>query len=277
MKTSKNAMIRARSEANFASPYPSRKLIILVVAATLAGSNSYSAVFNGDFETGAAAFVEWPGYLGGGNPPEIPGWAGTGQRGINPVFPGGPNDAPFRDNGNNFTTVAFLQGPGTLQQTIIGFSPGSPYVLKFDFNASNAASDLPTFSIFLDETVLASSTDYFPAPGEVRPVGRENPWYHLEIDFEAKNSISTLRFASMPATGNDAVLLLDNVSIALVPEPVSVLPVLLSLLVLAIWRTLPQSPRLTSSSHHPVPAGRVPRRGPPASTKNFASSATTIR
>jgi hypothetical protein len=64
-------------------------------------------VANGDFETGAEAFVEWPGYIGGANPVEIPSRIGTGGRGINPVFPGGPTDAPFRDNGGNFTTVAW--------------------------------------------------------------------------------------------------------------------------------------------------------------------------
>ena len=106
---------------------------------------------NGDFETGAAAFIEWPGYVWGANPAEIPGWVGAGQRGINPVFPGDSTDAPFRDNGDNFTTVAFLQGPATLQQDISGFSIGSPYVLSLDFNASTASRDFPVFSVFLDD------------------------------------------------------------------------------------------------------------------------------
>src|SRR5947208_804597 len=79
----------------------------------------HALLANGDFETGADQFVSWPGYVGfGSNPPEVPGWGGMGGRGINPVFPGGPDDAPFRDNGNNSTHVAFLQGTAALQQNV---------------------------------------------------------------------------------------------------------------------------------------------------------------
>lgn len=68
------------------------------------------------------------------------------------------------------------------------------------------------------------------------PVGGINLWYQIGVEFVVSDSISTLRFASAPAVGNDATLLLDNISIALVPEPATGLPVLLGLTVFAIWR-----------------------------------------
>ena len=66
-------------------------------------------VVNHNFETLAAAFTTFPGYVAPitpANPSEIPGWVGVGNRGINP---GAGAGAPFRDNGNNATNVAFLQ------------------------------------------------------------------------------------------------------------------------------------------------------------------------
>jgi hypothetical protein len=95
-------------------------------------------VVNGDFESDTGGFVTWPGYVANGqNPANVPMWTGTGGRGINPITnPAQTRDrAPFRDNGNNTSSVAFLQGAATLEQVVSGFNVGSEYVLSLDFNA----------------------------------------------------------------------------------------------------------------------------------------------
>src|SRR5262249_45373147 len=95
-------------------------------------------VNNGDFETGADMFNTFPGYLGhfggagsypaGDNPNEIPGW--DSHKGGCGVVPGSTAGDPgsaydpkgaFRDNGDNATNAAFLQGNASIKQTITGF------------------------------------------------------------------------------------------------------------------------------------------------------------
>ena len=90
-------------------PAIARGLFLFGVAVLVltSSSSAQNLVDNGDFEEGVDAFVTWPGYVGNGaNPAEIPGWTGSGGRGINPVVPGGDGDAPF-GNGDNSTHFAF--------------------------------------------------------------------------------------------------------------------------------------------------------------------------
>lgn len=95
----------------------------VVSAVCLAGSVAATMadvmVSNGDFEQDTGLFTVppgysgngdpgfgSPGYAGNGNPASIAGWQGEGLQGINPS-PFGV--APFNDNGNHPTAVAFLQ------------------------------------------------------------------------------------------------------------------------------------------------------------------------
>jgi MYXO-CTERM domain-containing protein len=190
-------------------------------------------VVNGDFETDTDLFVTWPGYVANGeNPAEITGWTGEGGRGINPVVPGGPDDAPFRDNGNNTTSVAFLQGASAIEQTISGLTTGGEYVFGMDFNARNCCGDpvgMPIGTILVNGEVVGSSADLFPEPGAIPAVGGQEPWYHVDIPFAAPAESLTLRIASTPAVpGTDATMLVDNVSVV-IPEPSSALLALLGL------------------------------------------------
>lgn len=196
-------------------------------------------VVNGDFEADPGLWTVWPGYSGqnGVNPANITGWTGEGGRGINPVVPGGPNDAPFRDNGNNTTHVAFLQGVSYIEQTIGGFSVGSDYTLGLDFNARNCCGGaLPLATVKLNGIVAGSSTALFPPPGGVIPVGGTNPWYHADIEFTAPVDTITLRIESAPAAGGDSTLIVDNITMQLVPEPSSGLLALAGLAGLAGFR-----------------------------------------
>ena len=105
-----------------------------------------------------------PGTPRAANPADITDWIGSGGRGVNPTQPGdlfnpsavfgwvgGPtanhginpvnteNDpdpnhqaapAPFRDNGNDDTTVAFMQIAQFMQQNITGLVPGTNYLFS---------------------------------------------------------------------------------------------------------------------------------------------------
>ena len=181
-------------------------------------------VVNGDFETDPESFAAWPGYVnenpGGTNPASIPGWTGpAGGIGINPISSEefNPNTSPFRDNGGNDTHVAFLQGATFIEQEVSGFVVGNEYVLSLDFNSRNCCGDMPIAMVVLDGNVIANSTDIFPAPGGVVPVGDANPWHHADIDFMAEKESMVLRIESAAAAAGDATLVVDNVSI--VPEP----------------------------------------------------------
>ena len=185
-------------------------------------------VINGDFETDTALWTTWPGYAAAGaNPANITGWTGEGGRGINPVVPNGPTDAPFRDNGDNATSVAFLQGTAYIQQTI-GLTVGSKYYLSLDYNVRNCCSaagqplDSAVGTILLNDVPIARA--------DITPVGGNNPWYHAETEFVSPWDAVTLKIATAPKAGGDTTMLVDNVTLRLVPEPSSALLSLVSLL-----------------------------------------------
>jgi hypothetical protein len=214
---------------------------IATAAVVLSGGQAWAqpTVVNGDFEADTELWTVWPGYTGGGgvNPANITGWTGDGGRGINPVVPGGPTDYPFRDNGDNTTSVAFLQGASYIEQAVTGFTPGSEYTLTLDFNARNCCGDLPIGTIYLNGIEAGSSVDLFPAPGGIVPVGAANPWYTADISFEAPTDMITLRIQAAPAAGGDASMLVDNVRFTLVPEPAGGLLALLGVMgLLAVRR-----------------------------------------
>ena len=197
-------------------------VFVSAFAALLFMSNAFGAelVVNGDFEADTEGFVTWPGYVGNGqNPAEVSGWTGSGGRGVNPI--NDPADArapaPFRDNGDNDTSVAFLQGAATLEQDVTGFVVGTEYTFSLDFNARNCGGDFPIGTVLLNDVVIASSAALFPDPGAVIPVGGANAWYHADIPFTATDITINLKISSAPAAGGDVTLVVDNISI--VPEP----------------------------------------------------------
>lgn len=218
-------------------------MIGLLVAALTSPGFAQNLVVNGDFETDADLFVTWPGYIANGaNPATITGWAAVGGAGINPVVPGGPGDAPFRDNGDNTTSVAFLQGVSSIEQTVTGLVVGQPYQLTMDFNSRNCCGEpvpTPVAEILVDGTLVASSEDLFPGGGVIA-VGGANPWYSVEpgdLAFLAPAESLTLKLQTRPLVeGTDTTLLVDNVAITLVPEPSTALLGLIGFLGLVRYR-----------------------------------------
>ena len=207
--------------------------------------SSYGAVnlVNGDFETGADQFVQWPGYVGGTgdagtNPAQITGWTGDGGHGINPVVPGAAGDSPFDDPSSwNSTNFAFLQGVSHIEQTVTGFSVGAEYLLSVDFNSRGCCGGVPVTEISFNGTVVAGSVDVFGGDGAIPTAMDPDPWYHADLPFTAPADSLTIRFATSPVVaGTDATLVLDNIQITQVPEPSTGFFVLLTGLAACVFR-----------------------------------------
>jgi hypothetical protein len=155
---------------------------------------------NWDFETNANQFTVWPGYVGGGNPAEITGWPGAGAgRGINP---GSIGSAPFRNNGNNDTNVAFIQGAGSISQEIEGWEPGKEYRVTFDYNARTGT----------DPGLMATIGGASFSDAAIPETGGDNAYYVGNIVFTPTSGTNTLTFTSLDNPGDDTVLI-DNIRV----------------------------------------------------------------
>ena len=150
-------------------------------------SGGDNLVVNGDFEDNLDAFVLFPGYLGS---------AEAAPR------------APFRDNGNNDSQIAFLQGQAGMEQEITGLTPGTEYTISFDYNARNCCDDVPFPSLLIDGEPLEEFADEV---SPVEPVGDVNEWYSYETTYVAEDEVAVLRFQTMSDGGGDSTFLLDNV------------------------------------------------------------------
>jgi hypothetical protein len=225
-------------------------LVVLIctvgVATGWTTASGQEFILNGDFQQDIDQWVAWPGYVNGTNengtnPPEISEWfhmggvginpvmpganenpsaitgfGGAGGRGINPVAPGGANDAPFRDNGDNDTTVAFLQGTSSLVKEISGLTIGGNYTLSLDYNARNCCGDFPVPELSINGMVVPNFPDPDLNPdGVVLPVGDFNPWYFSEIEFTADSSDLSILITTRPELGGDATFLVDNLELIL--------------------------------------------------------------
>ncbi len=225
-------------KTNLMKPLSALTTCALILTGTLiCGKCTWGAEFviNGDFETDIEEFVVWPGYVGGtndageANPDEVPEWFGAGGRGINPInarqnpgeitaWPGnggrGINPiaderAPFRDNGDNETHVAFLQGAASIEQAVDGLAVGQAYTLSFGFNARDCCGDIPIGTLLLN----GAEIDVPEFTEDIFPVGGIEPWYSAQVPFTAESQSLVVGFASEPATGGDATLLLDDIQL----------------------------------------------------------------
>ena len=123
-----------------------RALVLASVAIGTAGAQNL--ITNGDFDANAAAFVEYPGYLGGTNPSSIPNWSFTGgNAGINgTVAPG--TLSPFAP-AVNVPHFLLMQGDFSAEQTIVT-TAGNLYQFAFDAAARNG--NQAGVSVYADNT-----------------------------------------------------------------------------------------------------------------------------
>ncbi|MFV2070332.1 MAG: hypothetical protein ACC645_25480, partial [Pirellulales bacterium] len=175
-----------------------------------------------------------PGYLGGvsedgnaTNPEAITGWATvSGNMGINPVTGG---SSPFHDNGlipdNN--GLLFMQGAGTVTQTLSGFEPGKPYWLQFYVNArsSNGSvgeagdSGIPNASVFFEGVNLLGDGVFAPINPVEDSASKTLEWTLIHIPVTPTGETADLTFtvdsvSPAPVGGSgDGTLLVDAVSV----------------------------------------------------------------
>ena len=125
------------------------------------------------------------------------------------------------DNGKAATNiVGFLSGAGSsLSQVVQGFVAGRTYRISVGANARAQPMAKPTFTISADsQQVLAPTT--------LTPVGTLNSFgtafTPIQSDtFVAANTFVTITFANTSTSNSQASTLLTAVSVAQVPEPVS--------------------------------------------------------
>ena len=125
--------------------------------------------------------------------------------------PSGVNNAngPFHDNGGvpDRGQIGFIQGSGTLSQTVNGLLPGKQYWLQFRYNA-RAWQPVGGSTIGLTTRFDGNDLDAIPV---IASVGGSNPYYFRELAFTPAASSGLLEFVTIPS--GDATVLLDAVTI----------------------------------------------------------------
>jgi hypothetical protein len=176
-------------------------LLALLFVARAFGADSI-LINNPSFQ--ADVFPTFPGYLGGSNPATITGWAATGGAGINGSDLGA--GVPFADNGAipDNTRLAFIQGPGSLVQTLPGFEVGQRYWLQVFFNARNCCGDVPVVSVSLGGQALLTEQ-------VLSPVGGTSQWYFVNLPWTATAASAQLVISTHGNAGGDATVVIDAV------------------------------------------------------------------
>ncbi|PYK01826.1 MAG: hypothetical protein DME23_03235 [Verrucomicrobia bacterium] len=129
----------------------------------------------------------------------VAGWTGAGTFGVDAAAGG----AGFANNGAvpDQDLVAFIQGPGSLGQTVANLAVGKTYQVTVAYNAKSGT--VPHFRIKVDDAVLFEE--------DVSPVGAANPYKLKTVSFVASNILAQVAF-EQTKDGAD-VLLLDDVRV----------------------------------------------------------------
>jgi hypothetical protein len=165
---------------------------LLIDAVTVIQRDAGNVVVqNPSFE--ASGVVPLPGIFAGQS---IAGWQGEGSFGLNLA------GDPYADNGitPHENIVAFVQGLGSLSQTLTGLIPGETYQVDFAYNARLGNS--PHLLVTANEAVLLDV--------DVEPAGN-SPYHQASTSFEAASTSVVLRFAQ--TTDDDQTLLLDDIRV----------------------------------------------------------------
>ena len=146
-------------------------------------------------------FNTFPGYLGGSNPVAINAWSAAGGVGINSSLEGA--GLPFSDG----TTIdgerlAFIQGGGSLTQTISGLTPGQRYVFQGLFRARNTPG-VPVFNVDYGAQSLIAAQAMTPGAA----------WQAFSVPFIAGAGSGALAINSAVPGGGDGTLTADNLMV----------------------------------------------------------------
>lgn len=128
---------------------------------------------------------------------KLAGWTGTGEFGVDMGF------GFYADNGDipDQALVAFIQGEGSLEQTISGLIIGQSYTVSFAYNAK--LNETPHLRVQAGATVLLDT--------DVTAVGYGAAFHTATAQFTATAEQVVLSFAQTKATAD--TVLLDNVRV----------------------------------------------------------------
>ena len=175
-----------------AIPHAGGDSTLLIDAVTVIQRDRGNVVVqNPSFE--ASGMIPLPGVF---TDQRISGWQGEGTFGLNLT------GDPFADNGitPHANLVAFVQGIGSLSQTLTGLIPGETYQVDFAYNARSG--NQPHLRVTANTAVLLDV--------EVEPVGN-HAYHQASVSFLADSPSAVLRFAQTAA--GDQTFLLDDVRV----------------------------------------------------------------
>lgn len=142
---------------------------------------------------------------------QLAGWAGTGVFGVDQAGGTYANNGAVPEQ----DLVAFIEGPGSLTQTIKNLVPGTQYQLLYSYNARTG--NTPHLQVNAGGTVLFET--------DVTAVGASNPFHTRTNTFTVNTNQLVLTFAQTKATAEalliDDVRLLGQTAVTLPPMQVS--------------------------------------------------------
>jgi hypothetical protein len=197
-----------------------------ILIGALGVAQAAPVVVNGNFE--ADANDTYGALTGWTQVPSPSGYTGFDYLSGNIVFGG---VGGFWDNGNvpgqGITgRVAFIEtfvgGGGSvatlaLKQTVSGFEIGKLYELSY-YENSRGLTAIPTAETFVGGVSVVAAHQVLPVDAQG---ASDNPFHLHSVQFVATAESLDIEFRSTQLNDNDTSLLLDNVSISVVPEPTS--------------------------------------------------------
>ena len=142
-----------------------------------------------------------PGYNGGANPANPTGWTPVGGSGVNGTDIGA--GGAFSDGSQlDGTRVAFIQGAGSMSQTITGLTVGRQYYYQGYYRGRNCCGDTPVVSTTFGGTSLISN----------QSIGAGN-WVPFSVPFIATGTSGALVISSAPSAGGDASVAFDGITL----------------------------------------------------------------
>jgi hypothetical protein len=152
------------------------------------------AVMNPSFEASGTVYNGAPAV--GTDWPAISGWAKTGVAGVDDGTGGKANNGRIPDQ----ALVVFIDGEGSLAQTLAPLVQGDDYKVQFAYNASTGTT--PHLQLKVDNAVVWEQ--------DVTPVRGTAAYRTAEVTFKAASGTAQLSFANTVA---GATVLLDDVKV----------------------------------------------------------------
>ena len=116
------------------------------------------------------------------------------------------------------TYAAWGADTTSLSQAISGFEVGQVYEVHFFVNARDHHGN-PDMEVYIDNDLMLGPETIYPVEGRG---SYTQPFHEKSFEFQATSETHTLKFTALlgsDGSDGDDSLLLDNVSITLIPEP----------------------------------------------------------